>query len=122
MAPYGLNPDLSDGEREQLERENFAVLMMNQALLGRIPPDVLGVARRLRPDCLQVCFAVRLITEEINEEIDDILGELDAFYADVSDAPRSFEMDIVTGPLDLGSWLAGDEPWRLVYAAPRSAA
>jgi hypothetical protein len=113
MTTYGLNPDLSREERDVLQRENFAVLMTGQALIGNVTPDMTAVSLHLSSDSLHVRFAVVEHGDETNDAVRDVLSELDTFYAHLADAPR-IESEVVVGRSD-ASWRT--PPWRAVYAS-----
>jgi hypothetical protein len=113
MTSYGFNPALSATERIALERENFAVLMTSQALLGLIDPNMTAVAIRLSADTLHVRFGVRSQTDAMTETAEDLATDLNAFYAHLADAPR-IECEIVVAAPEL-DWYRS--PWRMIFAA-----
>jgi hypothetical protein len=63
---------------ESLDRENMLVLQAVQASLGLISPDVLGISVEAGPGQVVIHFAVTQKTEEVSEDIGDIMFELDA--------------------------------------------
>jgi hypothetical protein len=96
-----------------LEWENLLVLHVVQALLGSVSPNMRAVSVEALPGrSARVHFALAQESEEDNEEIAEIVGELDALFGgDVR--------------IDTEVW-AGDRWWdsdwpgrdrRLVYAA-----
>jgi len=75
------NPHLTAAEERTLLRRNYLLLQTGQAALGLIGPDLLGIAVEPRPNAVVLHFAVAVRTTEVQEAIDDIIGELDAFLA-----------------------------------------
>ncbi len=63
----------------QLDRENYAVLMLNQALWGAVDGNMRGVAVEVGEEVITVHFAVSTLHAEVQEELDDIVSEFDAF-------------------------------------------
>lgn len=61
-----------------LERENVLVLQTVQALIGLISSNMQAISIQLEDERVIVHFAVRRITSELEEDIDDIIFELDA--------------------------------------------
>ncbi len=92
-----INPELSPQERAQLDRENVAVLMVGQALLGMISPNILGVAVDASdPLYLTIHFAIRELDDELQQDIDDISGDVYGWYG--QDIDEVF-VKIAVGPL-----------------------
>ena len=75
------NPHPTAAEERALLRRNYLLLQTGQAALGLIGPDLLGIAVEPRPDAIVLHFAVAVRTTEVQEDIDDIIGKLDAFLA-----------------------------------------
>jgi hypothetical protein len=75
------NPNLTAAEERALLRRNYLVLMTGQAALGLIGADMLGIAVEARSDAVVLHFAVTTRTAEIEEDIEDIAFELQAFLA-----------------------------------------
>ena len=63
---------------ERKTRENLVVLYITQAMLGLISPSVRAVAVDACRDRLMVHFAVKDDSTQLREDIEDILGDLDA--------------------------------------------
>ena len=60
------------------ELENVVVLYATQAMLGLIGPSVEAVAVELRPERLVVHFALGRLTDAERDDIEDVMGDLDA--------------------------------------------
>ena len=99
--------------RDALERENFAVLMTAQALLGLVDPNMLSVAVWLSGKTLRVRFWVGSQTDAMTETVEDVVADLEAFYSHLADAPQ-IEPEVVVGAPD-SDWHRS--PWRMVFAA-----
>ncbi|WP_393086530.1 hypothetical protein [Streptomyces sp. LN704] len=63
----------------ELERVNDIALMAVQALLGLISSDVVVVAVAAHEGRVLLSFWVRRQTAEIDEDIVDVMGDLEAF-------------------------------------------
>jgi hypothetical protein len=63
---------------KSLDRENMLVLQAVQASLGLISPDVLGISVEAESGQVVMHFAVKQKTEDVSEDISDIMFELDA--------------------------------------------
>lgn len=108
-----MNPDLSRAEQDALERENFAVLMANQALIGNVTPEMKAVAILLEPETLRVRFAIEAESADVAEAIEDVTTDLDVYLSHLADAP-DLDVQVVIGAV-APEWQA--RPWRMVYAA-----
>jgi hypothetical protein len=62
-------------------RENLVVLYLTQAMLGLVSSNMRAVAVDVKHDRLVVHFAVGEDTPEIRDDVEDILGDLDALLA-----------------------------------------
>ena len=69
----------------ELERVNGIALTAVQALLGLISSDVVAVAVAVEEERVLLSFWVRCHTAEIDEDIADAIGDLEAFLS--PDAP-----------------------------------
>lgn len=63
----------------ELQRVNDTALIVVQALLGLISSDVVAVAVAVEEGRVVLFFWVRRHTAEIDEDIADAIGELEAF-------------------------------------------
>lgn len=63
---------------KSLDRENMLVLQAVQASLGLISQDVLGISVEAGSGQVVIHFAVKQNTEDMSEDISDIMFELDA--------------------------------------------
>ncbi|HEY6738074.1 MAG TPA: hypothetical protein VI076_04435 [Actinopolymorphaceae bacterium] len=64
-----------------VDQENRVVLYTVQALLGLISEDIKAIAVESRPERVVLHFAVTHRTEELDEDISDILFELEALFS-----------------------------------------
>ncbi|WP_409463235.1 hypothetical protein [Amycolatopsis sp. GA6-003] len=63
---------------QSLDRENVLVLQVVQAAIGLISAKMQAISVQMDDENVIVHFAVRQLTSEIQEDIDDIMSELDA--------------------------------------------
>lgn len=73
------NPALTAAQERALLRRNYLLLQTAQAALGLIGPDILGIAVEPREDTVVLHFAVTERTPEVEEDIQDIADDLEAF-------------------------------------------
>lgn len=67
-----------------LEWENYVVAMTMQSLLGLVSPKMLGVAVKVEGATVSLYFVVSTDDDEIKEDIEDVIGDLEAFMIDDS--------------------------------------
>lgn len=65
------------GRDDPLEWENRVVLMVVQALLGMVSPLLRGVAVETDGDTVTVHFAVSWLGEEVEDDLQDVVGEVE---------------------------------------------
>ncbi|MFD7653971.1 hypothetical protein ACFV4N_08330 [Actinosynnema sp. NPDC059797] len=80
---------------DRLNQENWAVLYAVQAFAGLISRNMIAIFLDTSPDNITVHFALREITADTEEEIEDMLLELDAQYD--MDAP-ALSAEVHVGP------------------------
>jgi hypothetical protein len=95
--------------------ENLLVLHLVQALLGSVSANMKAISVEALPDrSARVYFAVAHGSEQDDEEIEEIVGELDALF----EGNVRIDTEVWTGD----RWWDSDWPGRdrrLVYAAKR---
>ncbi|MER7756691.1 hypothetical protein [Kitasatospora sp. NPDC097643] len=75
------NPHLTAAEERALLRRNYLLLQTGQAALGLIGPGMLGIAVEARSGVIVIHFAIANRTAEIEEDIDDIIFDVEAFLS-----------------------------------------
>ena len=97
--------------------ENLVVLYITQAMLGLTSPPINAVAVEVTPERLVVHFALAELDGEIEDDIETMLGDLDALLYN-EDLPKDWKIEsrAHVGP--------ADEQWpgvwsRRVYEAKR---
>ncbi|MGI5230614.1 hypothetical protein [Actinoallomurus sp. CA-142502] len=96
-----------------MEFENSVVLQVLQASHGLISPDMLAISAKVSSENVVLYFALRRKTDEVDEDVEDIIFELDALLG----GGVMLEAQIYVG--------TPDENWpgrscRLVYLAKNS--
>jgi hypothetical protein len=79
---------VSDRNRA-LDWENRVVLMVVQALLGLVSPVFRGVAVEIDGETVTVHFAVAALSEEITEDVQDVIGDVEGLLWPEMPAVRS---------------------------------
>ena len=98
--------------------ENIVVLHLVQAMLGLVGPNLRAVAAEVTPTRLVVHFAFAEIETEDREDVEDIIGDLDALL-DNETLPDVW-------PIETSLYVGGaDDAWpginaRRVYETRRS--
>jgi len=70
--------------RSQSHEVNYLVVILTQAMLGLVSTSLLGAAVEANHDGIVLHFAVSAVSVEQTEDIDDIVGDFEAFlYPDV---------------------------------------
>jgi hypothetical protein len=64
---------------EELAFENSLVLNVLQGTFGLISERIKGISIKVDPDGLMIYFAVSPLTAEVEEDIDQIAGDAEAF-------------------------------------------
>ncbi|MGX1809433.1 hypothetical protein ACWIGI_27250 [Nocardia sp. NPDC055321] len=75
------NPDLTPNEIDTLLRTNYLLLQVSQAALGLISSEIVGMAVEPRPGAVVIHVAARRETPALAEDLDDIVGDLEAFLS-----------------------------------------
>jgi hypothetical protein len=73
---------MTSTEDAQLQRENMMVLDVVQALVGEITPNFIAVNLRFESERCIVVFWLRERNEEIDQDIDDIIGDVEAYMGE----------------------------------------
>ncbi|MFG3559021.1 hypothetical protein ACGGAQ_32070 [Micromonospora sp. NPDC047557] len=114
------NPELTEGQRAALDRENMAVLAATQAALGNISSDI----RALFVDAGSEPFVLHFVVadgraEACREDIDDTVSEFLAQTWGDEDLDAVARVHVEEVPRDLSSlgwrpvyWAAGWTAWR----------
>ncbi|MFC7266733.1 MULTISPECIES: hypothetical protein [Streptomyces] len=111
------NPHLTAAEVHVLLRRNYLLLQAGQAALGLIGHDVLGIAVEPRPDAVVLHFAVAGRNAEVDEDLDDIAFELEAFLGGGPEQRSEIITEVYVGPPD-STW--SGRPHALLYLAKRN--
>jgi len=97
-------PGLTLVQERALIRRNYLLLQTGQAALGLIGPDMLGIAVEPRiDDVIVLHFAVAARTAEVEEDIEDIVGDLDALLGGGPDERSMISSEVHVGKPD-HSW------------------
>jgi len=95
------NPRLTPTQQRALMRTNYLLLQTGQAALGLIGPNMLGIAVEPRTDDLIVLhFAIAAHAAEIEEDIENIVGELEAFLGGGPEGCSGISIEVHTGQPD----------------------
>jgi hypothetical protein len=89
MNAHSSTPPLSDW--------NWAVLMLNQALIGAISPNFRLVELFYEDNTWRARVTLREESEEDREEISGIWSMFDSYLSDVSDRMQAFTNTLVEG-------------------------
>jgi hypothetical protein len=87
------------GSSQQPSQDSM-ILMLMQALLGLVSPSLNGVALRWVADAITVTFLVAKTTAEIEEDIDEITSDFEAFLYPY--VPRRLDVQVIQGRPDSG--------------------
>ncbi|MCP3755658.1 hypothetical protein NLX94_12250 [Streptomyces sp. TBY4] len=91
-----------------LERENYLIIQVMQACLGLISDSVRGISVQVDTERITLYFSVSNRSPELEEDIDDIQFELDAF----TEGRFYIDAEVHDGPPD-EEWPG--HPWRKIY-------
>lgn len=94
-----------------LEWENHVVLMVGQALLGLVSPEMRGVAVEFDGESVTVHFAVTQLDDELREDIDEVVADVEGLLWPETPDVRSRTFHGSSGP----GWEGRSH--RLVYLA-----
>ena len=94
------NADLTAEQERTLLRRNYLLLMTGQAALGRIGPDILGIAVEPRPGAVVIHIAARQKSAEVAEDLADLTGDLGAFLAGGPEQHSTITTDLHIGQAD----------------------
>ncbi|WP_330309757.1 MULTISPECIES: hypothetical protein [unclassified Streptomyces] len=97
------NPHLTAVEERTLLRRNYLLLQTGQAALGLIGPGMLGMAVEARSDVVVIHFSIATRTSELEEDIDDIVFELEAFLGGGPEQHSQIASQVHVGQPD-GTW------------------
>lgn len=104
-----MNPDFTADQRRHLRRINYLVLMTGQAALGLIGPGWRALAVGVSDQEIVVYAAVEVATDEIDDDLDDLVRDLDAFLSGGPEANKPIRLVVNIGTLS-SSWPGGEGP------------
>lgn len=108
------NPVISAADERALLRRNYLLIQAGQAALGLIGPDLLGIAIEPRPGAIVLHFAIGVRTPEVQEDLDDIVFELEAFLGGGPEQRSDVTVEIHVGQPD-ATW--SGRPHALLFLA-----